>query len=376
MIGPAFAGLFRLPCTFFSDKNIVFLIICYDSGRVVEQMEIVLCRIWCLVIGALLDLILGDPQGWPHLIRLIGRLCAGLEKRFLQEADDGRRKRRRGQLLVVVMLFLCGGVTFIGLAAVYHIHIVLGIAVESIVFYQMLSMKDLKTESMKVCQALEAEDVEQARQAVSMIVGRDTARLDKNGIARAAVETVAENTSDGVIAPLLYLTLGGGVLGVLYKAVNTMDSMIGYKSDRYLDFGRCAARLDDVVNFVPSRLAAWLMIIGTALCKLFCNKEERKNALLYHPGRALRIYRRDCRKHASPNSAQTEAVCAGALGLRIAGDAWYFGRRVEKPYIGDDLRPVEAADIRRANRLLYVTSLLMWLLCMGVPAGMVFWVLK
>lgn len=240
----------------------------------------------------------------------------------------------------------------------------------------MLSMKDLKTESMKVCQALEAEDVEQARQAVSMIVGRDTARLDKDGIARAAVETVAENTSDGVIAPLLYLTLGGGVLGVLYKTVNTMDSMIGYKSDRYLDFGRCAARLDDAVNFIPSRLAAWLMIAGTVLCKLISNKEERKDALLYHPGRALRIYRRDCRKHASPNSAQTEAACAGALGLRLAGDAWYFGRRVEKPYIGDDLRPVEAADIRRANRLLYMTSLLMWLLCMGVLAGVVFGVLK
>lgn len=376
MTGPAFAGLFRLPCTFFSGEDIVFLIICYDSGRVVEQMEMLQSRIWCLVIGALLDLILGDPHGWPHLIRLIGRLCSGLEKRFLQEADDGRRKRRRGQLLVVVMLFLCGGVTFIGLAAVYHIHIVLGIAVESIVFYQMLSMKDLKTESMKVCQALEAEDVEQARQAVSMIVGRDTARLDKDGIARAAVETVAENTSDGVIAPLLYLTLGGGILGVLYKTVNTMDSMIGYKSDRYLDFGRCAARLDDAVNFIPSRLAAWLMIAGTVLCKLISNKEERKDALLYHPGRALRIYRRDCRKHASPNSAQTEAACAGALGLRLAGDAWYFGRRVEKPYIGDDLRPVEAADIRRANRLLYMTSLLMWLLCMGVLAGVVFGVLK
>lgn len=309
-----------------------------------------------------------DPPDWEAVLR------SG--KRFLQEADDGRRKRRRGQLLVVVMLFLCGGVTFIGLAAVYHIHIVLGIAVESIVFYQMLSMKDLKTESMKVCQALEAEDVEQARQAVSMIVGRDTARLDKDGIARAAVETVAENTSDGVIAPLLYLTLGGGVLGVLYKTVNTMDSMIGYKSDRYLDFGRCAARLDDAVNFIPSRLAAWLMIAGTVLCKLISNKEERKDALLYHPGRALRIYRRDCRKHASPNSAQTEAACAGALGLRLAGDAWYFGRRVEKPYIGDDLRPVEAADIRRANRLLYMTSLLMWLLCMGVLAGVVFGVLK
>lgn len=340
-----------------------------NRGKAAERMGIVQNRIWCLAIGALLDLVLGDPQGWPHPVRLMGRLCAALERRLLREEDSGKRKRRQGLLLVIIMLFLCGTVTFIGLAVMYHIHIVLGIAAESIVFYQMLSMKDLKTESMKVCQALDAKDVEQARQAVSMIVGRDTARLDEAGIIRAAVETVAENTSDGVIAPMLYLTLGGAVLGVLYKTINTMDSMIGYKSDRYLDFGRYAARLDDAANFIPSRLAALLMIAATALCKLICNPKEKGDALIYNVSHAFRMYRRDSRKHASPNSAQTEAVCAGALGLRLAGDAWYFGGRVKKPYIGDDLRPVEAADIRRANRLLYVTSLFMWLLCMGILAG-------
>lgn len=337
------------------------------------EMEILVNRIWCLSIGVVLDLILGDPQGWPHPVRLMGKLCCGLEKRLLQETDTGERKRGCGFLLVVLMLAICGGVTCIGLIFVYHMHRAAGIGLESILFYQMLSMKDLKKESMRVCEALEANDVEQARQAVSMIVGRDTACLDEAGIARAAVETVAENTSDGVIAPLLYLTLGGAVLGVVYKTINTMDSMIGYKSEKYLDFGRYAARLDDAANFLPSRLAACLMLVGTVLCKLICRKEERKNTLLYNVGQGIRLYRRDRLQHASPNSAQTEAVCAGALGLRLAGDAWYFGQRVEKPYIGDALRPVEAADIRRANRLLYAASFLMWLCCMGAMTGALLW---
>lgn len=337
------------------------------------EMEILVNRIWCLSIGVVLDLILGDPQGWPHPVRLMGKLCCGLEKRLLQETDTGERKRGCGFLLVVLMLAICGGVTCIGLIFVYHMHRAAGIGLESILFYQMLSMKDLKKESMRVCEALEANDVEQARQAVSMIVGRDTACLDEAGIARAAVETVAENTSDGVIAPLLYLTLGGAVLGVVYKTINTMDSMIGYKSEKYLDFGRYAARLDDAANFLPSRLAACLMLVGTVLCKLICRKEERKNTLLYNVGQGIRLYRRDRLQHASPNSAQTEAVCAGALGLRLAGDAWYFGKRVEKPYIGDALRPVEAADIRRANRLLYAASFLMWLCCMGAMTGALLW---
>ena len=193
-----------------------------------------------------------------------------------------------------------------------------------------------------------------------MIVGRDTGRLDGAGIARAAVETVAENTSDGVVAPLFYMFLGGAPLGVLYKAVNTMDSMIGYKSEKYADFGRCAAKLDDAANFFPSRIAAVLMIAASKLCK----PKDR-----YSAKNALRIFRRDRFRHASPNSAQTEAVCAGALGIRLAGDAWYFGKKVEKPYIGDDVRPIEAEDIVRANRLLYGTSFLMWALCEGVLAA-------
>jgi adenosylcobinamide-phosphate synthase len=196
---------------------------------------------------------------------------------------------------------------------------------------------------MKVCKALRKGETEEAREAVSMIVGRDTKELDEAGITRAAVETVAENTSDGMIAPLLYMAIGGAPLGFLYKAVNTMDSMIGYRNDKYQYFGRAAARLDDLLNFLPSRISGILMILVSRPLGL-----DGKNA--------LRIFLRDRKKHASPNSAQTEAACAGALHLRLAGDASYGGKVHHKPYIGDDDRPIEAEDIARAGRLMYGAS--------------------
>ena len=200
---------------------------------------------------------------------------------------------------------------------------------------------------MKVYEALKKDDLEGARYAVSMIVGRDTQVLDATGVAKAAVETVAENTSDGVIAPLIYLAIGGPILGFMYKAINTMDSMVGYKNDKYMYFGRCAAKLDDVVNYIPARISALLMIAASFL-----------PGKAYDGKGAWRIWRRDRRKHASPNSAQTEAVCAGSLGVQLAGDASYFGKIVKKPTIGDALRPVEYEDIKRANGLLYRTAIL------------------
>ena len=219
--------------------------------------------------------------------------------------------------------------------------------------YQILAVKCLKVESMKVYQCLKNGNLEQARIAVSMIVGRDTECLDEEGVAKAAIETVAENTSDGVIAPMLYLAVGGPVLGFVYKAVNTMDSMVGYKNDEYLYFGWAAARLDDAMNFIPARICACLMI-----------------AVSFLPYRgfsgsgALTIYKRDRGKHASPNSAQTESVCAGALGIRLAGDASYFGKTVKKPYIGEALRGVEYEDIKRVNHLMYGTAWLGEMLCL------------
>ena len=181
-----------------------------------------------------------------------------------------------------------------------------------------------------------------------MIVGRDTECLDETGVAKAAIETVAENTSDGVIAPMIFTAIGGPILGFFYKAVNTMDSMVGYKNDRYLYFGRTAAKLDDIVNYIPARISALLMVVSCFLCgKEFDGK-------------------RACYRHASPNSAQTEAVCAGALGIRLAGNASYFGKIVEKPYIGDAERAVETEDIKRADRLLYATAVLCEAICLFV----------
>ncbi|MEE1242330.1 MAG: adenosylcobinamide-phosphate synthase CbiB [Frisingicoccus sp.] len=306
-------------------------------------------------LGFLLDLLLGDPYCFPHPIRLIGSLIAKLDKWLCKKDDPGNEKKKlkNGRILVVIVLTVTAAVTACILIGAYVLHPYLGMLIETIMTYQILATKCLKTESMKVYKCLKEEGIEEARRAVSMIVGRDTAVLDEEGVAKAAIETVAENTSDGVIAPMLYTALGGPILGFLYKAVNTMDSMVGYKNDKYLYFGRAAAKLDDAVNFLPSRISACLMILAAFL-----------GGHAYDGKRAYKIYRRDNRKHASPNSAQTESVCAGALGIQLAGDASYFGKIVKKPYIGDALRKVEYEDIQRVNHLMYLTVGISEILCL------------
>lgn len=309
--------------------------------------------------GFVLDLILGDPYCFPHPIRLIGSLISSLEKRLLK---PGQKREETGELhngkvLVITVLLSTVLVSAAILLGAYRIHLLLGILVETVMTYQILAAKCLKVESMKVYRALKNEGLEAARQAVSMIVGRDTGVLDETGVAKAAIETVAENTSDGVIAPMLYTALGGPILGFFYKAVNTMDSMVGYKNDKYLYFGRTAAKLDDFVNFLPARISAYLMILAAFLGG---REFDAKNA--------CRIFKRDRYNHASPNSAQTESACAGALGIRLAGDASYFGKVVIKPYIGDAQREVEFEDIPRANRLMYLTAWLCEALCLVLLA--------
>lgn len=314
-------------------------------------------HITAFFLGYLLDLLLGDPYWLFHPIRLIGHLISSLEKKLLlaEERKNKKAELRHGIYLVVIVLIFTVGVTMAILLVAYSIHPYAGVFVETIMTYQILAVKCLKVESMKVYQALKTEGIEKARQAVSMIVGRDTQVLDEEGVAKAAIETVAENTSDGVIAPMLYTAVGGPVLGFFYKAVNTMDSMVGYKNDRYLYFGRTAAKLDDIVNYIPARISALLMVVSCFLCgKEFDGK------------RAWYIFKRDRYRHASPNSAQTEAVCAGALGIRLAGNASYFGKIVEKPYIGDAERAVETEDIKRTNRLLYATAVLCEAICLLV----------
>jgi adenosylcobinamide-phosphate synthase len=307
--------------------------------------------------GFIIDLILGDPYQLPHPIRLIGSFISKLEKILLGKIKERNEKKelQRGLMLVIIVLLSTVIITTIILILAYKINIYFGTIVEAIMTYQILATKCLKVESMKVYHSLKNQTLQEARKAVSMIVGRDTQCLDEIGVAKAAIETVAENTSDGVIAPMLYTALGGPILGFLYKAVNTMDSMIGYKNDKYIYFGRAAARLDDIVNFIPSRISAYIMIIASFLAgKSFSGKG------------AYTIYKRDNRKHASPNSAQTESVCAGALGIQLAGDASYFGKIVHKPFIGDSLRKVEYEDIRRANKLMYMTAFICEILCVAV----------
>ena len=314
-------------------------------------MEWSLCA---LAIGFGMDLILGDPQGWPHPVIAIGKLISLLERvlRRLFPATP-RGENWAGAVLWVLAAGISAAVPALLLWGCHLVSPWLRLAAESVMCWQILAVKSLRTESMKVHAALSAGDTEGARRAVSMIVGRDTARLDRAGIARAAVETVAENTSDGVVAPMVFLTLGGAPLGFFYKAVNTMDSMLGYVEPPYKNIGLAPARMDDVMNFLPARFSALLMLAAGALLGMDAQ-------------RGWRIFRRDRYCHASPNSAQTESVCAGLLGLRLAGDAWYHGVLHKKPAIGDPVREVEPEDIRRACRLLYGTAALSLAVCLGL----------
>ena len=362
--------------------------------------------------GFILDLIFGDPKPIPHPVVIIGRLISFFEKRLLASAGRGEASSRRKKVKessekdagggrsgapgeenaggtaagggesdektdenaaggrrsperkkIQRRQFVSGCVTAVSVvllsvmfpaAAVWlfcRISHAAGIASASLLCWQMYAAKGLRKESMKVWTALRSQDVEGARYAVSMIVGRDTSVLDEKGILKAAVETVAENTSDGVIAPMFYMALAGPAGAYFYKSVNTMDSMIGYRSEKYEYFGKCAAKMDDALNFLPSRISGLLIVAAAAFLP-----RERKTGFRGSGKNALRIFLRDRKKHASPNSAQTESACAGALGIQLAGPAVYFGILHEKPKIGDSLRTPEYDDIRRANRLMYAAS--------------------
>lgn len=319
-------------------------------------------HIFAFIAGFVLDLLIGDPHFIPHPVRLIGSLISFCDKRLncdagynISEKKLNLIKYKRGVLLAFTVIFATFAISVIIIVAAYSINLYAGVIVEAVMTWQILATKCLRVESMRVYDALRTDGVDAGRMAVSMIVGRDTSVLDAAGVTRAAVETIAENTSDGVIAPMLYTAIGGPVLGFVYKAVNTMDSMLGYKNDKYMYFGRFAARLDDVVNFIPARISAYLMI---AAAFIGGRQFDGKNA--------YRIFKRDRFNHASPNSAQTESVCAGALRVQLAGDAVYFGKLVKKKYIGDGLREIEYEDIKRANRLMYITAFLCELLSVAV----------
>ena len=302
-----------------------------------------------LIAGCILDWLMGDPYWLFHPVRFMGNMISALEARLRRLFPE--HLLLAGGVLAGFMCLFWTLIPVLGFLGIYRGLLSFGIqrhwiyiclfVLESFFCGQLLAARSLQTESMKVCSALKEGDIEKARKAESMIVGRDTAVLDRDGIARAAVETVAENTSDGVIAPFFFMAVFGPAGGFFYKAVNTMDSMVGYKNETYLLFGRAAAKMDDAVNWLPARLSGMLL---TAAAWLLPGMDGKN---------AWRIFKRDRFNHASPNSAQGEAACAGALHLRLAGDAWYFGTLYKKPYIGDDDRPIRPDDIKGVCSLMF-----------------------
>lgn len=315
-------------------------------------------KILCVcLIGMILDWIFGDPAWLYHPVRIIGKWIAFLEKILRKLAGDQEGNEKKlliaGGILWILVIQVSAAVPMGILYLAEKLSPCAAFVLECFWCYQLLAAKSLGKESKKVYKKLIQDDLSGARLAVSMIVGRDTENLTVEGVTKAAVETVAENTNDGVIAPLIYMLIGGPILGFVYKAVNTMDSMLGYKNEKYLYFGRVAAKMDDVAGFIPARISALLMILASCLLGM-----DGKNALW--------IWKRDRRKHASPNAAQTEAVCAGALQVQLAGDAWYFGKKHEKDTIGDPIRDIEPRDILRSEKLMIGTEVLTFLLFGGI----------
>lgn len=296
-----------------------------------------------LTIGYLLDLIIGDPQNPIHPIRLIGNLCKKIENYFRKELSNSLKMAGLSTWISVVLIVFIFANLILKLS--YSLNYIFGIIVSGIIIYFCIATKSLKVEALKVVKALKDNDIEEARHRLSYIVGRDTKSLDKEGILRAIVETIAENISDGVVAPILYAGLFGAPFALVYKAVNTMDSMFGYKNEKYYDFGYFPAKLDDIFNYIPARVTGYLIMISAYFLKL-----DYKNS--------YKIYIRDKYNHSSPNSAHPEAAVAGALGLKLGGSNYYFGKLVEKPTIGDEVKKIEINDVYITNRVLYLVSFL------------------
>ena len=307
--------------------------------------------LYAMLLGFVLDLLFGDPDWLPHPVVAMGKAISRYER--VLRPRFGRTPRGEllgGALLAVLLPPLTFGIAFCVCLLARWIHPAAEFVVQSFWCAQALAARGLATESRRVYEALHEGDLFGARKAVARIVGRDVERLDEEGVAKAAVETVAENASDGVAAPLLYMAIGGAPLALMYKAINTLDSMLGYRNDRYLYFGRASARLDDAANWLPSRLAAFFWVTAAGL--------TGQDALS-----AYRIWRRDARRHLSPNAGQTESACAGSLGIQLGGEAWYFGKKYEKNTLGDARRPCEPEDILRANRMMICANILLLLVC-------------
>lgn len=296
-------------------------------------------------IGYFADLIIGDPYWMPHPIRLIGKLIENMEHVLRRGKQDERALRRSGVLLLISVVGITYAVSWGILFLAGQISQYLRLAVEALMIYQILATRCLDVETAKVGKHLEKGNIEGARQAIAMLVSRDTEHMEAVDMIRAAVETMTENIVDGIISPMFYIALGGAPLGFAFKAVNTLDSMVGYKNEKYLDFGRASAQFDDVVNFIPARLTALLVIVAAFILRLdYAN--------------AYKILKRDKGNHSSPNSPYSEAPAAGALRIQLGGRAWYFGEMSMKPTMGDPLEEPKVQHIIKASHLMYTTSFL------------------
>ena len=296
-----------------------------------------------IILGFLLDLIVGDPQNPIHPIRIIGSLCKTVEKFFRSILK--RYLKGAGLLTWILVVFIVFIFNYLLLKVTYRINPSVTMILGSVMIYFCISTKALKIEGLKVVKYVIKDDIEGARKQLSYIVGRDTKNLDKESILKAVVETVAENMSDGVIAPLFYAGIGGAPLAFLYKAVNTMDSMFGYKNDKYIEFGYFPAKLDDVFNYIPARLSGYFIVVVSFILAL-----DYKNS--------FKIYKRDKNNHSSPNSAHPEAAVAGALNVQLGGPNYYFGKLVEKQTIGDDREKIDINKVNNTNNILYCSAVL------------------
>ena len=314
-----------------------------------------------VAIAFVLDILFGDPIKIPHIVVAIGKLISLLEKGIRKLLPKTNGAEIFGGALMAVLV--CGASLCFGFAVLWLcglVHPLLRLAAESFFCWQCLAMKSLKDAGIYIYDALKTGDIEKSREAVGRIVGRDVSQLDEPAIRRAAVESVAESTVDGVISPLIYMIIGGAPLAMVYKAINTMDSMVGYKNDRYMYFGRVPAHIDDVANFIPARIGGVLMVLAAFICGF-----DGKNS--------WRIFRRDRLKHKSPNSAHAESAVAGALHVRLAGNSYYFGKLVEKPYQGDDDRPIADEDIKNTIKMMYCASAVMFVICIAAR-GAFLWI--
>ncbi len=293
----------------------------------------------------LMDVVFGDPHWFPHPVRMIGKYIMAFEAYIRRFARSAKALKISGIFLTLTTVIFTFFIAYFILLGAKAIHIWLYHVVNILIMYTCIATKSLKDESMKVYKELKSEDIQNARKMLSYIVGRDTACLDESEITRAAVETVAENTSDGVVAPLFYMFIGGAPLALAYKAANTLDSMVGYKNERFIDFGWASAKFDDLVNYIPARLTALFMIIAAMFLRLDYKE-------------SFRIMIRDRKNHSSPNCGYPEAAAAGAMSVVLGGTNMYFGKPVVKPTMGDPKRLLNKDDIILVNKLMYAVSLI------------------